>query len=99
MTEQEGRDYIVRLEQKTLKDDNYNRALEDDNNWDIGKSFDEEELERLVEMADVGNKQAMYDTAAVFTLIAHELKKQNELHKSFLVYIRALLWIDEAQKA
>jgi len=97
MSEHEARRFIERLEQKALADTTYNRALEDENNWDICKSVDEDALERLVNKADAGNKQAMYDTAAVLTLIAHDLQKQNERQKSFFMVLRAHLYVEEAQ--
>jgi len=99
MPPQEGRAYLERLEQQALADDRFNQALQDDENWEIAQSVDEDELERLTELADDGVIQAMYDIAAVFTLIGYELQKENEQQKSFLLMTRANLYVDEAQKA
>ena len=99
MSQQEGLAYIDQLGRKALADDKFNRALESDKNWEICQNVDEETLERLTRMADAGNKQAMYDTAAVHALIGHELKKQNELQKSIISVVRAHLYVDEAQNA
>ena len=99
MSEHEARTYLDRLEQNALADAIYNQALEDDDNWDICKSVDEEALQELMNKVDAGNKQAMYDTAAVLTLIAHDLNKQNERQKAFFMLIRANLYVEEAQNA
>jgi len=98
MSADEGRKRLEQLEERALADDNFNRALENDRNWEIFESVDDGGLERLMKMADAGNKQAMYDTAAVFTLIGNQLRKQNDNKGSFFAILNANLWVEEAQK-
>jgi len=98
MPTQKGIEYADQLARNALADANYNKALEDDSNWNICENVDDEELERLIKKADAGNIQAMYDTAAVFSLIGHELKKQNDLSASLQMVVKSHLWVDEAQK-
>ena len=97
MSHDEQMEYVKRQQQKFLADENFKKALHDEKNMEIATS--QNGLMPLIDLANEGNIQAMYDVAAVFYLYFIMFKENDEIDEAIDNLVRSNLWVEEAQKA
>jgi len=93
----EQMEYVKRQQQKFLADENFKQALHNERNMGIVKSNNG--LQKLIDLANAGNKQAMYDVAAVFYFYYIMFKENDEIDEAIDNLVRSNLWVEESQKA
>lgn len=104
MTFDEQMDYI-KQGQHLVSDENLVRAVIDDENIHTARfmlgledSNNGRDMIKLKDMINTGNKQAMYDIAAIFFGCSMILHNTGDKVRSDEAIIRAFLWVEEAQK-
>jgi len=105
MSEVEQFEFFERQNEKTQTDENYRNAVFKEGSeiraeYLCGLSDSSgEEIKKLEDMANAGNKMAMYDLAAVYYQCHEYYDSVDNSRKAFRALVMANLWVEEAQMA